>query len=74
MMEKKHYERVPSILTHIYVVFKKVNGFLVSRNGLESSKRVSDRVNLQDRDFINEMFAKLYEVSSSKFFGSRLHH
>lgn len=25
-------------------------------------------------DFIKEMFSKLYEVSSSKFFGSRLHH
>lgn len=44
---------VPFILTHIYVVFKKVNSFLVSRIGLQSSKRVSGRradgVNLQDR-------------------------
>lgn len=51
--KKQHCERVPSILTHIYVVFKKVNAFLVSRNGLESWKRVSGRradgVNLQDR-------------------------
>lgn len=53
MIEINHCERVPSSLTHVYVAFKKVNGFLVSRNGLQSPKRVSGRradgVNLQDR-------------------------